>query len=148
MTETNDFGLDQETIEWARKKREEDQRVSQRKQRLKENLENENFKYLYDNGLKDVLDKDPSVIDNDTATKMAMQMTANQIQNAEKAKSEPEVKPEQQPESAGSGPSTQGAPVGIQDAYEQPIGNLRSMDVGKFKNLSKSGRLCAESLKI
>jgi len=148
MTEdVKDFGLDQDSIEWVRKQREVDQKEANRKETLKVNLGNENFKYLWDNGMKDTIEKDPSILDNSTATKMAMQMTADKIQNA-KAKAsapEPEVKQENQPPAV---PSSQGSGQGVHDAYEQPIGNLRTMDVSKFKNLSKSGRLCAESLKI
>jgi len=146
----NNFGLGQDDIQWMREKREKEQKVVQRESTLESHKQNQDFKYLYDNGLKAEIDNDPSILDNDTATRQAMKTVQAKIQLAEataKATSATEVK--QAEVVNNNGPASQGTTAsGTQDAYEQPIGSLRNMDVSKFKNLSKSGRLCAESLKI
>jgi len=153
MTDGTNLNVNNDVNEWARKRMEAEQKVEQRKETLDSHMKNESFKYLYDNGMKDLLESDPTILDNETATKMAMQSAQAKIQLAEataKATSATEVKQENTPtQSAGSGPATQSAGAApAKDPYDEPIKNFKDIDTSRFKNLSEQGELAAEMLKL
>jgi len=88
---------DLEMIRKMRAKEEQEKvetaKLDARKSKLNGLMNDENFKYLYDNGLKDMLDKDPNILDSEGTLSSAIGLSKTLIQ----AKASPQTEPERQP---------------------------------------------------
>lgn len=146
---TERLNLNNDTMSWIEKKMAEEKKVEQRQNTLELLLKDEKAKYLYDHGLKDQLDKDPTILDNTKSIEMAMQMVRKDMEFAElKANQQKsEVKQEEQ-QPASTGPATQvsSANTSGNDSGDRRLGSLRDLDPNELQKASIGGKVAAAIL--
>ena len=127
----------------------EKQQVVQREQTLNDGLKDDTFKFFYENGMKDMIEKDKSILDSPKAIELAMTATKNQIELAElKAKQQQaEVKQEEPKPVETSGPATQvsSASTGGDDS-NKTLKSLKELDPRELTNASIGGKVAASIL--
>jgi len=133
--ETNTFGFTEEEMRVMKEKLAREKQEAQRKQKLNTILNGENgevYKELYNKGgLKDMIEKDPEILDSESALRLAL--------NHAKSKYEQAMAPKEEPKTQNTATAVDPTPLQPTASQPQPAQsddsiNLRQASIQEIQN--------------